>query len=110
MTKTKELKLEDFQDREFYGTAEDQFIKAQVRAELQKQDFVTDSLFEGDFTTWVGVYARPKDKPTYLDPWDEEEEAEQDKYRINGMKQDFSEWFEWKIENLKITDWEEEDE
>lgn len=81
---------------------EQQYIKAQVREELTKKGFLIDSGFDGDFKTWIGVYARPKDKPTALDPYDEEEEKEQEKYAINGMKQDFAEWFEWEIKNLKI--------
>ena len=30
------------------------------------------------------------------------EEKEQEKYAINGMKQDFSEWFEWDIKNNNL--------
>ena len=34
--------------------------------------------------------------------YDEEEEKEQEKYAINGMKQDFVEWFEWDIKNNNL--------
>jgi len=102
METTKKLQLEDFKNDWFYGTQEQQYLKAQVREELKEQGFVIDGSFEGDFSTWIGVYARPKDKPTYLDPQDDKELKEQEKYSINRLKQDFSEWFEWGIENLKI--------
>ncbi|NSP76992.1 hypothetical protein HRE95_12080, partial [Enterococcus faecalis] len=45
------------------------------------------------------VYARPKDKPTYLDPANAEEVVLQEKYSVNGFKQDFSEWFEFEIKD-----------
>ena len=77
-------------------------IKNNVRAFLTKQGFIIDGAFEGDFETWVGVYARPKDKPTYLDPRDEVEAALQDKYSINGYKQDFSQWFEGKLDGTNL--------
>lgn len=77
-------------------------LKAQAREELTRKGFIVDSSFEGDFKTWMGVYARPYDKPTYLDPSDGKEAEEQEKYSINGFKQDFSEWFEWEIDGLKI--------
>lgn len=102
MEKTKKLQLEDFTENGFYGTQEQQYLKAQVREELKEQGFIIDSSFEGDFKTWIGVYARPKDKPTYLDPQNDKEAEEQEQYSINGFKQDFSEWFEWEIKNLKI--------
>ena len=102
MEKTKKLQLEDFTENEFFGTQEQQYLKAQVREELKEQGFIIDSSFEGDFKTWIGVYARPKDKPTYLDPQNDKEVEEQEQYSINGFKQDFSEWFEWEIKNLKI--------
>lgn len=102
MEKTKKLQLEDFTENEFFGTQEQQYLKAQVREELKEQGFIIDSSFEGDFKTWIGVYARPKDKPTYLDPQNDKEAEEQEQYSINGFKQDFSEWFEWEIKNLKI--------
>ena len=101
MKTTKKLQLEDFTEN-WFGTQEQQYLKAQVREELKEQGFVIDGSFEGDFKTWIGVYARPQDKPTYLDPTNGKEAEEQEKYSINGFKQDFSEWFEWKIENLKI--------
>lgn len=100
MEKTKKLQLEDFTENGFYGTQEQQYLKAQVREELKEQGFIIDSSFEGDFKTWIGVYARPKDKPTYLDPQNDKEAEEQEQYSINGFKQDFSEWFEWEIKNL----------
>ena len=102
MEKTKKLQLEDFTENGFYGSQEQQYLKAQVREELKEQGFIIDSSFEGDFKTWIGVYARPKDKPTYLDPQNDKEAEEQEQYSINGFKQDFSEWFEWEIKNLKI--------
>lgn len=102
MEKTKKLQLEDFTENEFFGTQEQQYLKAQVREELKEQGFIIDSSFEGDFKTWIGVYARPKDKPTYLDPQNDKEVEEQEQYSINGFKQDFSECFEWEIKNLKI--------
>ncbi|ARM67607.1 hypothetical protein LW81_037 [Lactococcus phage LW81] len=77
-------------------------LKEQARKELTKKGFVIDGSFEGDFKTWMGVYARPSDKPTYLDPSDGKEAEEQAKYAINGFNQDFSEWFEWEIDGLKI--------
>src|SRR5699024_11754755 len=92
MEKTKKLQLEDFTENGFYGTQEQQYLKAQVREELKEQGFIIDSSFEGDFKTWIGVYARPKDKPTYLDPQNDKEAEEQEQYSINGFKQDFSEW------------------
>ena len=94
----KKIKLENFKNDWFEGTAELQYIKARVREELTKKGFLIDSDFEyGD--DWVGVYARPQDKPTALDPYDDEEEKEQEKYAINGVNQDFAEWFEWDIKN-----------
>ncbi|WP_195958031.1 Phi-29-like late activator [Enterococcus gallinarum] len=77
-------------------------IEALVRSELHKKGFVVDSYFEGDYDTWIGVYARPKDKPTYLDPSTAEEARLQDKYRVDGFKKDFSEWFEWEIKNGEL--------
>ena len=99
--KTK-ITIRRFYRNGFYGTQEQQYLKAQVREELKEQGFIIDSSFEGDFKTWIGVYARPKDKPTYLDPQNDKEAEEQEQYSINGFKQDFSEWFEWEIKNLKI--------
>ena len=103
MTNNKKIRLEDFKNDWFEGTAELQYIKAQVREELTKKGFLIDSSFEyGDNNEWVGVNAGPQDKPTALDPYDEEEEKEQEKYAINGMKQDFVEWFEWDIKNNNL--------
>ncbi|EIA6641406.1 hypothetical protein K7Q67_002163 [Enterococcus faecalis] len=52
MEKTKKLQLEDFTENGFYGTQEQQYLKAQVREELKEQGFIIDSSFEGDFKTW----------------------------------------------------------
>lgn len=73
-------------------------IEGEVRKKLLKKGFLVDSFFEGDYATWIGVYARPKDKPTYLDANTHEEYLLQEKYKVDGLKQDFSEWFEWRIE------------
>ena len=49
------------------------------------------------------MYARPSDKPTYLDAITEKEAELQNKYRDeNGFKRDFAEWFEWRIENGQL--------
>ncbi|MFW6804492.1 hypothetical protein [Enterococcus avium] len=48
MEKTKKLQLEDFTENEFYGTQEQQYLKAQVREELKEQGFIIDSSFEGE--------------------------------------------------------------
>ncbi|MHC5216833.1 hypothetical protein ACYSNR_09200 [Enterococcus sp. LJL128] len=77
-------------------------LKEEARQLLDKKGFIVDGMFEGDFIQWVGAYARPKDKPTYLDPADEAEAMLQDKYSVNGFKQDFSEWFEWKVVNGQL--------
>ncbi|HEL1581508.1 hypothetical protein [Streptococcus suis] len=37
MEKTKKLQLEDFTENEFFGTQEQQYLKAQVREELKEQ-------------------------------------------------------------------------
>lgn len=74
-------------------------IQTQVREILRKQGYLVDSYFEGDYKTWIGVYACPEDKPTYLDPATSEDVYLQNKYRIDGFKQDFAEWFEWSIED-----------
>lgn len=74
-------------------------LETQVREILRKQGYLVDSYFEGDYKTWIGVYARPEDKPTYLDPVTSEDAYLQNKYRIDGFKQDFAEWFEWSIED-----------
>lgn len=77
-------------------------LKEKVRNLLAEKGFVVDGYFEGDYATWIGVYARPKDKPTYLDPRDAEEAALQEKHSVNGFKQDFAEWFEWDIKENEI--------
>ncbi|OEG21536.1 hypothetical protein BCR24_06585 [Enterococcus ureilyticus] len=77
-------------------------LEAKVRKLLLAKNFVPDSYFEGDYATWIGVYARPKDKPTYLDANNHEEYLLQGKYSQNGFKQDFSEWFEWEIANNEL--------
>ncbi|KAA9178921.1 hypothetical protein F6X86_06695 [Enterococcus durans] len=77
-------------------------LQRKVREILAIKGYIADSCFEGDYETWIGVYARPKDKPTYLDPRDDEEAALQEKYSVNGFKQDFSEWFEWEIKDNEI--------
>lgn len=40
---------------------------------LEKKGYIVDSLFEGDFERWIGVYVRFKDKLIYLDLIDGEE-------------------------------------
>ncbi|OJG49244.1 Uncharacterised protein [Enterococcus gallinarum] len=77
-------------------------IKNQVREILRKKSYLVDSYFEGDYETWVGVYARPENKPTYLDPTTSEDGYLQNRYRVDGFKQDFAEWFEWEIENGEV--------
>lgn len=46
MTNNKKIKLEDLKNDWFDGTAELQYIKAQVREELAKKGFLIDSSFE----------------------------------------------------------------
>lgn len=88
---------------EYYTSKNAEEIKKQVRSILNKRNFVIDGCFEGDFVNWVGVYARPSDKPTYLDAITEKEAELQNKYRDeNGFKRDFAEWFEWRIENGQL--------
>lgn len=79
-------------------------LKKQARMLLEKKGFVVDSPFEGDFEKWIGVYARPKDKPTYLDPVDGEEVALQELDSIDGFKQDFAEWFEFELVDGRVVD------
>ncbi|AOM34916.1 hypothetical protein AAFB63_002276 [Enterococcus faecalis] len=74
-------------------------IRNQVREILKKKGYIVDSYFESDYVTWVGVYARPENKPTYLDPATSEDAYLQNKYRVDDFKQDFAEWFEWEIAN-----------
>ncbi|MEW4403834.1 hypothetical protein AB1I62_08920 [Enterococcus sp. AN402] len=68
-------------------------LKKQENEQLTKRHLKIDGCFEGDFTTWMGCYAIQEDKPTALDPMNEEVAKEQDEYRANGMVQDFSEWY-----------------
>uniref|UniRef100_UPI0034DD4BEB hypothetical protein n=1 Tax=Lactococcus sp. TaxID=44273 RepID=UPI0034DD4BEB len=57
MTNNKKIKLEDLKNDWFDGTAELQYIKAQVREELAKKGFLIDSSFEyGDNNEWVGGF------------------------------------------------------
>lgn len=77
-------------------------LKQQARVMLEKKGYIVDSPFEGDFERWIGVYARPKDKPTYLDPTDGEEVGLQEVYSVDGFKQDFAEWFEGEIVEGKV--------
>ncbi|EGO2613323.1 Phi-29-like late activator [Enterococcus faecalis] len=77
-------------------------LKQQARVLLEKKGYIVDSPFEGDFERWIGVYARPKDKPTYLDPTDGEEVGLQEVYCVDGFKQDFAEWFEGEIVEGKV--------
>ena len=77
-------------------------LKQQARVLLEKKGYIVDSPFEGDFERWIGVYARPKDKPTYLDPTDGEEVGLQEVYRVDEFKQDFAEWFEGEIVEGKV--------
>ena len=46
MEKTKKLQLEDFTKNEFYGTQEQQYLKAQVREELKEQGFIIEGYME----------------------------------------------------------------
>ncbi|KAJ83801.1 hypothetical protein [Enterococcus faecalis] len=77
-------------------------LKKQARVLLEKKGYIVDSPFEGDFERWIGVYARLKDKPTYLDPTDGEEAGLQELYSVDGFKQDFAEWFEFEVVEGKI--------
>lgn len=77
-------------------------LKQQARVLLEKKGYIVDSPFEGDFERWIGVYARPKDKPTYLDPTDGEEVGLQEVYSVDEFKQDFAEWFEGEIVEGKV--------
>jgi hypothetical protein len=77
-------------------------LKKQARQLLKEKGYIVDSSFEGDYVSWIGVYARPEDKPTYLDPVDGEEVALQERHSIDGLKQDFAEWFEWSVVNGQL--------
>ncbi|GKS55476.1 hypothetical protein IGJ91_002245 [Enterococcus sp. DIV0765f] len=100
------LVVEDFgnfvEQYKYYTPPNSEGLKQKVITILNKMGYIVDSYFEGDYATWIGVYARPKDKPTYLDPRDAEEAALQEKHSVNGFKQDFSEWFEWEIKDNEI--------
>ncbi|GGD05861.1 Phi-29-like late activator [Enterococcus wangshanyuanii] len=93
-----------FEEYKYYSPKNKKELEAKARKLLLAKDFVPDSYFEGDYATWIGVYARPKDKPTYLDANDHEEYLLQEKYSQNGFKQDFSEWFEWEIVNNELVE------
>ncbi|EMJ5457070.1 hypothetical protein OP594_002673 [Enterococcus faecalis] len=77
-------------------------LKEQARNDLHQRGLVVEGIFEGDFETYIGCYARPLDKPTALDPMNEKEAQEQAKYAVNGFPQDFAEWFEWDIVNGEL--------
>lgn len=86
-----------FEEYKCYSPKNKDELETKARQLLLVKGFVPDSSFEGDYATWLGVYARPKDKPTYLDANDNEEYLLQEKYSRDGFKQDFSEWFEWDV-------------
>ena len=48
-------------------------LKEQARNDLHQRGLVVEGIFEGDFETYIGCYARPLDKPTALDPMNEKE-------------------------------------
>lgn len=77
-------------------------LKEQARKELQERGLIIEGTFEGDFETYIGCYARPINKPTALDPANEQEAQEQEKYAVNGFPQNFTEWYEWEIINGKL--------
>lgn len=77
-------------------------LKEQARKELQERGLIIEGNFEGDFETYIGCYARPINKPTALDPMNEQEVQEQEKHAVNGFPQDFTEWYEWEINNGKL--------
>ena len=52
-------------------------VKEKIGNYLKRKGFLIDSPFEGDFIKWVGVYARPMNRPTYLDANDSEEAEDQ---------------------------------
>ena len=93
-------KYQEFKERyKNFMPANAEALKEEVRKVLRKKGYVVDSYFEGDYVEYIGVYARPEDKPTYLDPLNEEEFRLQEKYSVDGFKQDFAEWFEWGIKD-----------
>lgn len=77
-------------------------IQNQVRNILSRKGFIVDSGYEGDYETWIGVYGRPEDMPTYLDATDGDEAALQERHAVGGFKQDFAQWFEWQIEEGQV--------
>ncbi|EMF0128875.1 hypothetical protein EQ856_08930 [Enterococcus hirae] len=77
-------------------------LKEQARKGLQERRLIIEGSFEGDFETYMGCYARPINKPTALDPMNEQEVQEQEKHAMNGFPQDFTEWYEWEINNGKL--------
>lgn len=58
---------------------------------LEKKEYIVDSPLKGDFERCIGIYARSKDKPTYLDTTDGEEAALQELCSVDGFEQDFEE-------------------
>ncbi|OSH10470.1 hypothetical protein EFDM72_1865 [Enterococcus faecalis] len=100
----KELsEFSSFKDKyKYFEPKNSEELKQQARVLLEKKGYIVDSPFEGDFERWIGVYARPKDKPTYLDPTDGEEVGLQEVYSVDGFKQDFAEWFEGEIVEGKV--------
>lgn len=81
-----------------------EIVKEKIGNYLKRKGFLIDSPFEGDFIKWVGVYARPMNRPTYLDANDSEEAEDQERFSVGGSKQDFAEWFEWVIVGTDIVD------
>ncbi|MFQ6343339.1 Phi-29-like late activator [Enterococcus lactis] len=100
------LIVEDFKNfveqYKYYTPPNSEGLKQKVITILNKMGYIVDGYFEGDYVTWIGVYARPEDKPTYLDPTNEKEAYLQNKHRVDGFKQDFAEWFEWDIKENEI--------
>jgi hypothetical protein len=96
-----ELKVFE-EEYKYFEPKNSEKLKKQVRQLLKEKGYIVDSSFEGDYVFWIGVYARPEDKPTYLDPVNGEEVALQEKHSIDGLKQDFAEWFEWSIVNGQL--------
>lgn len=74
-------------------------LKEQARKGLQERGLIIEGSFEGDFETYMGCYARSINKPTALDPMNEQEVQEQEKHAMNGFPQDFT---EWEINNGKL--------
>jgi hypothetical protein len=88
-------------------------LKKEIAKLLINKGYLKDSDFEYCFKkdySFLGCYARPKDKPTYLDPQNNEESYLQEYYAIDGMKQDFSEWVElYRLSNGIICEFSELD-